>query len=98
MHTSSGVDSVDEFAEAVTGSKYRYGGEWRALDQRPVTIRYRAADGTLATCSFTTLHTHRGPIVRADKGRWITFAMMDRPVEALQQSYLRTKPLIWRRF
>jgi acyl-homoserine-lactone acylase len=91
MHTSSGVDSVDEFAEAVTGSKYRYGGEWRALDQRPVTIRYRAADGTLATRSFTTLHTHRGPIVRADKGRWITFAMMDRPVEALQQSYLRTK-------
>ena len=35
--------------------------------------------------------THRGPIVRSDKGRWIAFAMMDRPVEALQQSFLRTK-------
>jgi acyl-homoserine-lactone acylase len=35
--------------------------------------------------------THRGPIVRAENGRWIAFAMMDRPVEALQQSYLRTK-------
>jgi acyl-homoserine-lactone acylase len=35
--------------------------------------------------------THRGPIVRAEANRWIAFAMMNRPVEALQQSYLRTK-------
>jgi acyl-homoserine-lactone acylase len=30
-------------------------------------------------------------VVRKDNGRWIAFAMMDRPVAALQQSYLRTK-------
>jgi acyl-homoserine-lactone acylase len=29
--------------------------------------------------------------VRTENGRWIAFAMMDRPVQALQQSYLRTK-------
>jgi acyl-homoserine-lactone acylase len=34
---------------------------------------------------------HAGPIVAAKDGRWISFAMMNRPVEALQQSYLRTK-------
>jgi len=36
--------------------------------------------------------THHGPIVRRDEdGRPIAFAMMDRPVEALEQSFLRTK-------
>lgn len=95
MHTSSGVDSVDEFAFDVRNSEtqpaYRFGTTWRPLQPRPVTIRYRTADGTLASRTFQTWRTHRGPIVRAENGRWIAFAMMDRPIEALQQSYLRTK-------
>ena len=62
-----------------------------AVGNRPVTIRYRTADGRLASRSFTTWRTHRGPIVRADGSRWIAFSMMDRPVQALQQSFLRTK-------
>ena len=95
MHTSSGVDNVDEFAEKVErrgkGYCYWYGRTCRPLQQRPIAIRYRTADGHLASRSFTALMTHRGPIVKAENGRWIAFAMMDRPVEALQQSYLRTK-------
>jgi acyl-homoserine-lactone acylase len=95
MHTSSGVDSVDEFSEQVgrRGKQmaYRYGTVWRPLEKRPITIRYRTANGRLASRSFTTWRTHRGPIVRSLGGRWIAFAMMDRPVAALQQSFLRTK-------
>ena len=95
MHTSSGVDNVDEFAYRIGRSGksycYWYGKTCRPLKARPVTIRYRTPDGRLASRSFTALMTHRGPIVRSDKGRWIAFAMMDRPVEALQQSFLRTK-------
>ncbi|HTK57728.1 MAG TPA: penicillin acylase family protein [Sphingomicrobium sp.] len=94
MHTSSGVDNVDEFAFDVSKGKqprYRYGKVWRPLTPRPVTIRYRTADGKLLSRSFTTWRTHRGPIVRSEGGRWIAFAMMDRPVAALQQSYLRTR-------
>jgi acyl-homoserine-lactone acylase len=95
MHTSSGVDSVDEFAEVVErdGKKwcYRYGSSCRPLGIRPVTLRYRAANGKLLSKTFQTLRTHHGPIVRSDGDRWIAFSMMDRPVEALQQSYLRTK-------
>ncbi|WP_309662025.1 penicillin acylase family protein [Sphingomonas sp.] len=95
MHTSSGVDNIDEFAELVgrQGKRmaYRYGSSWRPLATRPVTIRYRTASGKLASRSFTTWRTHRGPIVRSESGRWIAFAMMDRPVSALQQSFLRTK-------
>jgi acyl-homoserine-lactone acylase len=95
MHTSSGVDNVDEFAEKVErrgkGYCYWYGRTCRPLRARPITIRYRTAAGALASRTFTTWMTHRGPIVRADNGRWIAFAMMDRPVEAIQQSFLRTK-------
>jgi acyl-homoserine-lactone acylase len=58
---------------------------------RPVTIRYRKDDGSLATRSFATYRTHHGPIVRSADGRWIAFAMMDKPVEALQQSFGRIK-------
>ena len=95
MHTSSGVDNVDEFAEKVErrgkGYCYWYGTTCRPMGVRPITIRYRTADGHLASRSFTTYRTHHGPVVRAADGRWIAFAMMDRPVEALQQSFLRTK-------
>jgi len=95
MHTSSGVDNVDEFAEKVErrgkGYCYWYGRTCRALQPRPITVRYRRSNGTLTARSFTAWMSHRGPIVRSENGRWIAFAMMNRPVEALQQSYLRTK-------
>ncbi len=94
MHTSSGVDSVDEFAVEVKLARqpsYRFGTVWRPMTARPITIRYRMPGGQLSARSFTTWRTHRGPIVRSDNGRWLAFAMMDRPVQALQQSFLRTK-------
>ena len=95
MHTSSGIDVVDEFAEKVErrgkGYCYWYGRTCRAMGVRPITIRYRTSDRSLATRSFSTYRTHHGPVVRSADGRWIAFAMMDKPVEALQQSFLRTK-------
>ena len=96
MHTSSGVDSVDEFAEKIERKRgappcYRYGAQCRPLGVRPVTIRYRSAGGALASKTFRTWRTHHGPIVRADRDRWIAFAMMNKPVEAIQQSFGRTK-------
>jgi acyl-homoserine-lactone acylase len=95
MHTSSGVDVVDEFLETVIrkdgGLFYRYGGEERPVTVTRVTVPYRAADGSSASRTFDTYRTHHGPIVRAEGGKWVAFAMMHKPVEALQQSYLRTK-------
>ena len=95
MHTSSGVDVVDEFAEKIErrGKNYcyRYGPACRPLGARPVTVRYRTADGRLGARTFMTYRTHHGPIVRSSGERWIAFAMMNKPVEALQQSFLRTK-------
>jgi acyl-homoserine-lactone acylase len=95
MHTSSGVDNVDEFAYRIgrrgKAACYWHGTTCRLLGERPVTIRYRTAGGRLASRSFTAWMTHRGPIVAGENGRWTAFAMMNRPVEALQQSFLRTK-------
>jgi acyl-homoserine-lactone acylase len=95
MHTSSGVDVVDEFLETIVerGGRrfYRYGTALRPIEEETIAIPYRTADGGRASRSFRIYRTHRGPIVRAEGGRWVSFAMMHRPVEALSQSFLRTK-------
>lgn len=95
MHTSSGVDVVDEFAETIIRTPgtlmYRYGREARPVTVKDVTVRFRAADGTLKSRTFTTYRTHHGPITREADGKWIATALMFKPIEALQQSFLRTK-------
>lgn len=95
MHTSSGVDNVDEFALTVEqrgGTRhYLHGTTWRPLAETRIGVPYRAADGTLQTRSFTTYRSHHGPVVRAENGKWIAVSLMHRPVAALEQSFLRTK-------
>jgi acyl-homoserine-lactone acylase len=96
MHTSAPVDNVDEFAETiVTGAdgslSYHYGAALRPVTTKTITLAYRTADGGQAQRSFTTYATHHGPIVRQAAGTWIAFALMNKPIEALQQSFLRTK-------
>jgi len=95
MHTSTGVDAVDEFAETIVHKDgralYRYGKTLRPVSTRTVRVPYRAKDGSPAQRSFTVYATHHGPIVRADGEKWIAIALMNKPLEALQQSWLRTK-------
>ncbi len=96
MHTSSGVDVVDEFAETVTRKdgqlSYKYGNAQRPLTTKTIVVPYRDADGKLAQKTFTAYFTHHGPVVRVDKdGKWISIALMNKPIEALSQSFLRTK-------
>jgi acyl-homoserine-lactone acylase len=95
MHTSSGVDNIDEFAEVVErdGGKlsYRYGRQLRPVTMVPITVKYRRPDGSLADFSLVTFRTHHGPIVAARDGRMIATALMWKPVPALEQSWLRTK-------
>lgn len=95
MHTSSGVDVVDEFLETVTERNgaffYRYGDEEREVSTDTITVPYRTGDGGMAERTFVTFRTHHGPIVREQNGRWVAVALMERPIAALQQSFLRTK-------
>ncbi len=102
MHTSSGVDAVDEYLETVVerGGRryYRYGGEERPIVTSTIAVPYRTSTGALASRTFTVYRTHHGPVVRAAGGRWVSVALMQRPVEALSQSYLRTKARDYRAF
>ena len=95
MHTSSGVDNIDEFALTVERRagrwQYRHGTTWKPLAEKTITIPYKAADGTMQRRSFTTWRSHHGPVIRAENGKWIAIALMQRPVAALEQSFLRTK-------
>ncbi|OYY67949.1 MAG: acylase [Sphingomonas sp. 28-63-12] len=95
MHTSSGVDSVDEFLETIVekdGKRYyRYGTELRPVRVSEISLAYRTPDGMMARRSFTGFATHHGPIVRAQGGKWVAMALLNSPVAALEQSFARTK-------
>ena len=95
MHTSSRADNIDEFLEEVVERDgelfYRYGDEERPFQLREVVIRYRTDDGEMGERPFTVYRTHRGPVVRAVDGRWVSVAMMEEPLNALIQSYSRMK-------
>jgi acyl-homoserine-lactone acylase len=102
MHTSSGVDAVDEFFETVVqrGDRhfYRYGAEERPMMSRVISVPYRLPGGGMGSRSFTVYRTHHGPVVREAGGKWVSIALMEKPVEALAQSYLRTKAVDYRSF
>ncbi|SEW13579.1 penicillin acylase family protein [Luteibacter sp. 329MFSha] len=95
MHTSTTLDAVDEFAETVERRDgrlvYRHGDRWRPVTSREVALIVRADDGTRAERRFTVYGTHHGPVIRDEGGKWIAIALMNRPLAALQQSWLRTK-------
>jgi acyl-homoserine-lactone acylase len=95
MHTSSGADTVDFFEETIEkeGARYayRFGPELRPVVTSVIRVPYRDQTGVLAERTFTVYRTHHGPVVKEKGGRWITVALMHKPVEALSQSYLLTK-------
>ncbi len=101
MHTSSGVDNIDEYREVVTrrGDRftYRYGGTERPVSARRVVVPYRTPNG-MSRKEFTVFRTHHGPIVRQAGGKWISVRLMQEPLKALTQSYARTKTHSYREF
>jgi acyl-homoserine-lactone acylase len=94
MHTSSNVDAVDEYLETVQSKdghySYKYGDEERPLIEKQITVPYRTANG-MAEKKFTVYYTQHGPIIREQDGKWVAIKLMQEPVKALTQSYLRTK-------
>jgi acyl-homoserine-lactone acylase len=94
MHTSSGVDNIDEYLETVTkkddGYTYKYGTEERPVQVKTITVPYKTATG-MAKKEFTVFRTHHGPVVRQADGKWVSVRLMEEPLKALIQSYTRTK-------
>ena len=94
MHTSSGVDNIDEYLETIVKKgdsfTYKYGTEERPVTTAKITVPYKTANGT-AQKEFTIYRTHHGPVVREVDGKWVSVRLMQEPVKALTQSYSRTK-------
>jgi len=101
MHTSSTVDNIDEYLEAVTtrdGQRfYRYGNEERPMLTEHIAVAYETGTG-LATREFAVYRTHHGPIVRTEGEKWVSVRLMEAPVKALTQSYTRTKARNYQEF
>src|SRR5690242_11429888 len=64
MHTSSGVDNIDEYLETIVkkGDKYfyKYGSEERPVASSTIVVPYKSGGG-MASKTFTVYRTHHGP-------------------------------------
>ncbi len=94
MHTSSGVDAVDEYLETISkkpdGFYYKYGNEERKVIASQIKVPYLTSNG-MAEKIFTVYRTFHGPVTHELNGKWVTIRLMQEHVKALMQSYLRTK-------
>jgi acyl-homoserine-lactone acylase len=101
MHSSSGVDNIDEYLETVTksgdGYVYRYGNEQRPVAEDHVVIRYKTPSG-MEQRAFTIYHTHHGPVERRLDGKWVAVRLMNDPVKAITQSWTRMKTTDYKSF
>ena len=101
MHTSSGVDNIDEYLETIVERDgafyYVYGDEERSVTTEQITIPYKT-DAGMGEREFTVYRTHHGPVVRGVDDKWVSVRLMEEPLKALQQSYLRTKVLNYEDF
>ena len=86
MHTSSGVDNIDEFLESE-----------RPTVTRTIVVPYKSDSGMVRQ-SFTAHYSRHGPIVRAIGNQWVSVSLMQKPIQALIQSYTRTKAVDYAAF
>ena len=94
MHTSSRADAIDEYLETIVqkddGYYYLFGDEERKLIEKEIILSYKNGDDTDEQI-FTVYHSHHGPIIREQDGKWVSIKLMQEPIKALTQSYTRTK-------
>lgn len=95
MHTSTYADFIDEFVEDVYERAgmlyYRYGNEEREVEVSEVTLKYVNPDGSMGARTFPMYHTHHGPVTHMQDGNWVVTRINWDPVNALRQSFIRTK-------
>jgi acyl-homoserine-lactone acylase len=94
IHTSTFVDFKDEFEEEIVESddkiQYKYGDEWRNVASQKVTLKYK--DGAeVREREFSFYRTHHGPVTHKSGSKWVATKINWDPVNALTQSYVRTK-------
>ncbi|MGH9731156.1 MAG: penicillin acylase family protein [Candidatus Acidiferrales bacterium] len=106
MHTSSGVDAVDEYLETVEQKNgryyYKYGNKELPVKVKEISVPY-ITDHGMAEKKFTAYYTEHGPVIGEEaggeqNGKWVAIRLMQRPITALIQSYTRTKATDFKSF
>jgi len=94
MHTSGATDVADLFAEQTVennGALFtKYDSKLIPVKTRSITVRYKKDDG-YEEQTFTTYYTNHGPVLGSRNGRWLSLRENNRSLDALMQSWLRTK-------
>ena len=86
MHTSSEVDVADAYYETTRSREgqmeYLLDGKWIPFKTKIITIGSR---------KIKAFFNHRGPVLAARNGKWISVRSYNRARKSLIQSWLRTK-------
>ncbi len=94
MHTSTRADAIDHFSLEVRSSddgyEYRHGNDWKPFREKEITIPCKVGEEVEAR-NFAVYYSHHGPVIRAENEKWVAIALMEDRINALTQSYLRTK-------
>lgn len=94
MHTTGYSDVADLYAEEVIkkGKKffYEYNNMQLPVKQRAVTLSYKEGN-SIKTKTIDTWYTHHGPVMGYRNEHWISVKATNRSLNALIQSWQRTK-------
>ncbi len=94
MHTSGRADVADLYREKIERKGdalfYTYDGKQLPVKTKTIHINYKQGDG-LQQQTFTTYATGHGPVMGVRNGEWISLREYNRSLDALLQSWLRTK-------
>jgi acyl-homoserine-lactone acylase len=94
MHTSGETDVADLFAEETVNKNdslfTKYDNKLLPVKSKPITIHYKTANG-FDEQKFTTYYTKHGPVMGSRNGQWLSLRENNRSLNALMQSWLRTK-------
>ncbi len=94
MHTSSAADVADLYTEKIEkhgdSLLYLYDGKWLPVKARQVIINYKNKNA-VGQQAFTVYATGHGPVMGSRNGDWLSLKESNRSLDALMQSWLRTK-------
>lgn len=94
MHTSSGVDAADSYAEQVQHNgksiTYLYNGTQKKLGEKELRLQYKV-DDKLQTKTIHSFYTHHGPVLAAAQDKWLSLRADNRLLNGLIQCWQRTK-------
>jgi acyl-homoserine lactone acylase PvdQ len=95
MHTSSRADAIDHYKETISSQGdslyfYKHGGKLKPVLSKKIWIAYKNGE-SINHKEFIVYYTHHGPVIAKEGDGWLSISLMKEPLNALMQSYKRTK-------